>query len=957
MIKVHGPLLGLLLTSFACGDPPEALAPDSEDELTTIGDRPFTNSLAIPVCFTNAESVYDGASTLIPMLGTVSSHVNVPANAQAGYVLASFSITHGRVGDLVVDLIHGSQVWHLANREGGAARVLSRTIELSPAPSGELGGDWELRIMDRAPFNAGSLVSFRLDLHHLRHTLEPQLTRIRDAVTAGYADTRIRFTGWSNTCANRSDQIRVTVYESDRGGGNTGNTDVHVPIHETIDWTPNWIHEFGHALGLPHEHWNPLGPCSAEYKRADYDWNGPYDPHSIMNYCGYGNSLTALDELALAKKYGFPGTYFRSPSGYTIRILLDGTVCHVLNPLQMQAFGGDRMVLDSTYENSGYPDCSWPDGQYTLNSGLSFFVLDRTICSLDGAQQIAVYGGAQHFNQVGNQAVGSGTPALTNIGTCPWPDGFYTAPDIDNGQTVVRVSDGQTCTMPLSSTNWSTYAQRGFQYRPGTVRAGPRPLTDANHDGIPDPCLWTDGDYQLRTNPDVGFAVEGTYACHMINREHLASRRNNIVLFDSTDPNDPNSPLFGRTPPTDPCLWGLGFYRTIEGILLVNDWDLEQWCQLRDQPNDPNPNDFAGGDIERFYNIYMSFPHEVTVLTRSTLADVTSFRGNAHANDPYAPFCLPEEVSVAPAAGVHLIGVTDGTGRLEQSVESGGMLSTLVDVTAQSHLQSAASGVAFARDDNAGLQTIIYNSAQLLHAIRAASGAWTGWGDITGEIGSPGSVRKAVMCNLPSGMHVVVLAYGTNALYHTIRFPDGTWQPWGDVRGAAGNPGTISDIACSADLTGPQLQLAVVAGGRLYHTIRFADRTWSSFGDVSAANGWHPGTFTALGMVQDGGNMQLMASTSDGGIWHTLRFSNGNWTGFGNVLGETGAIESGSVIGISGAMNGSTADFSVLKQSGRPWLTTRNSSGVWTAFRDLRAALAPSTNFVDWRLGAWSPSP
>src|SRR5262245_29345379 len=75
MIKLHWPLAGLLFC-LACGDPTDALAPDSEDELTTIGDRPFTNSLAIPVCFTNVESVYDGPGTAIPVLGTASSHVN-----------------------------------------------------------------------------------------------------------------------------------------------------------------------------------------------------------------------------------------------------------------------------------------------------------------------------------------------------------------------------------------------------------------------------------------------------------------------------------------------------------------------------------------------------------------------------------------------------------------------------------------------------------------------------------------------------------------------------------------------------------------------------------------------------------------------------------------------------------------------------------------------------------------
>jgi hypothetical protein len=32
-------------------------------------------------------------------------------------------------------------------------------------------------------------------------------------------------------------------------------------------------------------------------------------------------------------------------------------------------------------------------------------------------------------------------------------------------------------------------------------------------------------------------------------------------------------------------------------------------------------------------------------------------------------------------------------------------------------------------------------------------------------------------------------------LWHPIRYPNGTWQPFSDVRGQAGNPGSFVSVA------------------------------------------------------------------------------------------------------------------------------------------------------------------
>jgi hypothetical protein len=104
---------------------------------------------------------------------------------------------------------------------------------------------------------------------------------------------------------------------------NCANRPQTVMIDNTDDpqeWTADLAHEFGHVLGLVHEHVRPdvaLDGCEEFGMRYLTD----YDPNSVMGYpsewgdcaIGLGNqSVTALDAAGVRRLYGMPVAWVNS---------------------------------------------------------------------------------------------------------------------------------------------------------------------------------------------------------------------------------------------------------------------------------------------------------------------------------------------------------------------------------------------------------------------------------------------------------------------------------------------------------------------------------------------------------------------------------------------------------------------------------------------------------------------
>jgi hypothetical protein len=236
----------------------------------------------------------------------------------------------------------------------------------------------------------------------------------------------------------------------------------------------------------------------------------------------------------------------------------------------------------------------------------------------------------------------------------------------------------------------------------------------------------------------------------------------------------------------------------------------------------------------------------------------------------------------------------------------------------------------------------ITSTGNILHA-RRTGGSWSGFGDIQNAAGRVGTFTRAAAALGRAGLHVVGL-HQDGRLLHTIRTPDGSWTGWGDINGQIGNLGGHTSVSLG-ESTGPDgfFLCTTTSDGKAWLTFRDgATGVWSQVQDLKALTNTNPGSFTNISCQSQGisptPGLQVVATTSDGKMWHALRNSNTPWSGFGNVSAVTG---SSAVFADADAVRDTSQNLQVVGTgSGLQFHTARfTSDGSWASFGDIAEAV------------------
>ena len=80
--------------------------------------------------------------------------------------------------------------------------------------------------------------------------------------------------------------------------------------------------------------------------------------------------------------------------------------------------------------------------------------------------------------------------------------------------------------------------------------------------------------------------------------------------------------------------------------------------------------------------------------------------------------------------------------------------------------------------------------------------------------------------------------------------------------------------------------------------------------------------------------------TATGGVFHAIRYLNGSWTAFGNVLGQTGNPPDGVALDIACAGIGTEKHNAITTQTGHLYHAIRYPSGPWSGWGDVEGTAA-----------------
>ncbi|MFD5563211.1 trypsin-like serine protease [Kitasatospora griseola] len=236
------------------------------------------------------------------------------------------------------------------------------------------------------------------------------------------------------------------------------------------------------------------------------------------------------------------------------------------------------------------------------------------------------------------------------------------------------------------------------------------------------------------------------------------------------------------------------------------------------------------------------------------------------------------------------------------------------------------------------------NDGHLWHSALRAERPWPGVvlstsprTDLTGSGRTLAGITAVSAVSIGWDLHVVVVADGK--VYHTMRDANGTWSGWGDVQTVAGSIGTVTTVAIAN--VGNELQVVAVAGGKAYHTIRAAGGTWSGWGDVAQAAG-ATGPISGVTIAGAGSDAHIAVLVDNGARqFHTIRRADRTWQPFADLAGVWGGLTATS---ISASTVDSQVQFTVTTGDNRLLWTARRTDATWAEVTALNLAGTTGTH-------------
>ena len=209
------------------------------------------------------------------------------------------------------------------------------------------------------------------------------------------------------------------------------------------------------------------------------------------------------------------------------------------------------------------------------------------------------------------------------------------------------------------------------------------------------------------------------------------------------------------------------------------------------------------------------------------------------------------------------------------------------------------------------------------------------FGDVKAAVGSDPGLFLSVDTQATLGVFNHVVGVVRGRLFHTIR-TELAWTPFEDVNSLTGAQLTTFSTVGLANVNGDLHVCATTASGGVRHAIRYQNGSWTGFGDVLAQTGGSPGFVEDVDCAGFGPDLQVAMTTTDsfvsGKLFHAIRLGNGAWTGLGDVesvAGEIGGPQKVTVTNFVGELNLTTMTFSPPNVQ---FNTIRHNSGSWGPF-------------------------